>query len=98
QTVTFSPPSSVVPLNSRGTLPPFFCVHPAGGLVNCYIPLSRCLGRARPFYGLQSYGLEEGQLPLMRIEDMAALYIKDVQKVQPHGPYQVGGWSLGGTV
>jgi thioesterase domain-containing protein/acyl carrier protein len=96
--ITFSPPSSVIPIHPRGTLRPFFCVHPAGGLVNCYMPLARHLRPDVSFYGLQSYGLDEGQSPLTKIEEMAAQYIKDLKRIQPLGPYQIGGWSLGGTV
>jgi len=98
QKTALSSPSTVVPLRSRGSLRPFFCVHPAGGLANCYLPLARHLGSQVPFYGLQSHGLDDSQSPLRRIEEMASLYIKDLRRIQPHGPYQIGGWSLGGTV
>lgn len=98
QKITFAPPSSVIPIQPRGALRPFFCAHSGGGLVNCYMSLARHLGSDRPFYGLQSRGLEEGQEPLTRIEDMAALYIRDLRKIQPVGPYQIGGWCLGATV
>ena len=29
---------------------------------------------------------------------MAADYLKHVREVQPHGPYRLLGWSLGGNV
>ena len=51
-----------VPIQAGGTLPPFFCVHPAGGNVLCYVQLAREIGPDRPFYGLQSLGLS-GQEP-----------------------------------
>jgi amino acid adenylation domain-containing protein len=98
QTITFAPPSSVIPIQPRGARRPFFCAHSGGGLVNCYMALARHLGPDRPFYGLQSHGLDEGQEPVTRIEDMAALYIRDLRKIQAGGPYQIGGWCLGATV
>ena len=33
-----------------------------------------------------------------RIEEMAAHYIREIRNVQPEGPYQLGGWSMGGMV
>lgn len=29
---------------------------------------------------------------------MAKLYVHEVQKIQPKGPYQLAGWSFGGTI
>ncbi|KAK2596545.1 hypothetical protein N8I77_013431 [Diaporthe amygdali] len=30
------------------------------------------------------------------VEDLAAIWARGIQKIQPHGPYTVGGWSAGG--
>jgi thioesterase domain-containing protein len=79
-----------------GGRPPFFCVHPAGGDVLCFFPLARCLGPDQPFYGLQARGLEDGRDPIRSIEEMAAEYISEMRRVQPAGPYRLGGWSFGG--
>jgi non-ribosomal peptide synthetase component F/thioesterase domain-containing protein/NRPS condensation-like uncharacterized protein len=90
--------SPVVPMQPEGSRPPFFCVHAAGGNVLLYRDLSRHLGADQPFYGLQFPGLDGEQPLLTRIEDMAALYVKEIQRVQPHGPYFLGGYCLGGTI
>jgi amino acid adenylation domain-containing protein len=90
--------SPLIPIQPKGNKQPFFCVHPAGGHVMCYFRLVQYLGADQPFYGLQAQGFHEGEEPLTRIEDMASLYIQAIQKVQPHGPYQIGGWSFGGVV
>lgn len=92
------PFSTVLPLQPQGSLRPFFCVHPAGGWANCYITLAQQLGKNYPIYGLQAFGLEEGQTPISSVREMAALYVKDLRKVQPFGPYQIGGMCLGATV
>jgi thioesterase domain-containing protein len=34
----------------------------------------------------------------VRIEDMAAHYTGEIQRVQPSGPYCLAGWSLGGNI
>jgi phthiocerol/phenolphthiocerol synthesis type-I polyketide synthase E len=95
-----SPPgwSPLVAIQPSGSRPPFFCIHGAGGNVLIYRDLSLHLGSDQPFYGLQSQGLD-GSYPLLtRIEDMAALYVKEIRKMQPHGPYFIGGYCMGGTI
>ncbi len=90
--------SPLVAIQAGGTRPPFFCVHPHGGNVLIYRYLSRHLGSDQPFYGLQCQGLDGTQPPLTRIEDMAALYVKEIRRVQRHGPYFLGGYCMGGAV
>ena len=90
--------SSLVRIQSVGSNRPFFCVHPAGGSVICYIDLARFLGLEQPFYGLQASGLDGQQEPYTQIEDMAAHYTEALRVVQPEGPYFLGGWSMGGIV
>ncbi len=91
-------PRCLVPIQPNGTKRPFFCVHSAPGSVFCYVALARHLGSDQPFYGLQAAGLEDAGAPLSSIGDMAARYLHEVRKVQPHGPYRLGGHSLGGVV
>ncbi|HEX8474928.1 MAG TPA: amino acid adenylation domain-containing protein, partial [Pyrinomonadaceae bacterium] len=90
--------SPLVAMQRAGSKSPFFCVHPAGGNIICYIALVHHLGLAQPFYALQARGLDGREQPLTRIEDMAAYYIDALQRVQPQGPYLLGGWSLGGVI
>jgi thioesterase domain-containing protein/acyl carrier protein len=92
------PASNLILLQPRGSRPPFFWVHPAGGDVLCYVALARNLGDEQPFYGIQARGLAHDEEPPARIEEMAALYIEEIRRVQPAGPYFLGGWSLGGPV
>ena len=90
--------SSLVAIQPGGNRRPFFLIHPAGGHVFPYVHLAHHLGSDQPSYGLQARGLEEGQEPHSRIEDMAAYYIEALRTVQPLGPYLLGGWSMGGVV
>jgi amino acid adenylation domain-containing protein len=92
------PWSPLVPLQSKGSKPPFFCVHPIFGVVLPYYELARHLGTEQPFYGLQPFGLNGLHPPLTSIEEMASSYIKAMRQIQPQGPYQLGGWSFGGIV
>jgi amino acid adenylation domain-containing protein len=98
QQVNPTPQSPIVCLQSKGTNPPFFCIHPAGGNILCYIPLSRSLGDQQPFYGLQSPALYAGGESFANLEAMASAYIRAIQKVQKKGPYFIGGWSSGGVI
>jgi thioesterase domain-containing protein/acyl carrier protein len=90
--------SALVAIQPGGSKPPLFLVHPAGGHVFPYIHLAQCLGSDQPCYGLQAKGVEDGQEPVTRIEDMATHYIQAIQTVQPTGPYLLAGWSMGGVV
>lgn len=86
----------LVEIQPKGLGPPFFCVHPVGGNVLCYAELASALGTERPFYGLQSS--PAGNNRAVTIEQMAAQYNEEIQRVQSNGPYLLGGWSMGGLV
>ncbi len=88
----------IVRLQPKGDLAPLFFVHPVGGLVYDYRELAKRLGQDRPFLGLQAAGIEGDGPPDDRIDVMADRYLKAVREVQPHGPYHLGGWSLGTAV
>jgi amino acid adenylation domain-containing protein len=91
-------PGSLVPIQRAGNREPIFCVHPFFGMAHCYQELSRLLGPDQPFYGLQCYGLEADQAPLSTIPEMAKFYLHNIRTVQPHGPYQLAGWSMGALI
>ena len=90
--------SSLVPIQPKGSRPPFFCIHAHGGNVVGYRDLARHLGTDQPFYGLQAQGLNGEPAGSRRIEDMAAHYVQEIRKVQSRGPYFIGGWCFGGIV
>lgn len=85
----------LIPLQTEGSQPPFFCVHPIAGVVFPYYDLALALGADQPVYGLQAVGLGAGERPLLCVKEMAAQYLTAVRTVQPHGPYLLGGWSFG---
>jgi thioesterase domain-containing protein/acyl carrier protein len=90
--------SSLVAIQPRGSRPPLYLVHGAGGNVFIYRSLALSLGSHQPVYGLQSQGLDGRRPFATRIQDMAALYVQEIRKVQPQGPYFLGGYCMGGTV
>ncbi|MEU6126234.1 amino acid adenylation domain-containing protein [Streptomyces sp. NPDC047123] len=87
----------LLPLRITGSLPPLFCVHPAGGLAWSYAGLLQHV-TDRPVYGLQTPNLDGTQGFPDSIEAMAAHYVAQVRSVQPQGPYRLLGWSFGGNV
>jgi amino acid adenylation domain-containing protein len=91
-------PSPLIPVQPRGDGPPFFCVHPSSGTSLCYVNLARALGDDRPFFAIQSLGLDGDEEPLTSIEDMASAYLRMLRGVQPEGPYLLSGWSMGAVV
>lgn len=90
--------SPLVPIQMGGSRPPLYLVHGAGGNVLIYRSLALHLGPNQTVYGLQSQGLDGKQPLLTRIQDMAALYVQEIKKVQPRGPYLLGGYCMGGTL
>ena len=89
---------SLVSIQPHGSRLPFFCVHELFGDVFCYRLLSQYLGKEQPFYGLQPNGLNAAQKLSFDIKSVAAHYVEEMQRVQPEGPYAIGGYSSGGVV
>ncbi|MEU4768131.1 amino acid adenylation domain-containing protein [Actinosynnema sp. NPDC023794] len=88
----------LLPLRPRGDGRPLFCVHAGSGISWVYSGLMRSLGPRYPLYGLQARGLTDRERMPASIDEMAADYVDQVRTVQPHGPYQLLGWSFGGGV
>ena len=89
---------SLVTIRAGGNRTPFFCVHPIHGEVNYLYKLIPYLSPEQPVYGFQAVGLNGTDAPLTTIEAMAAHYLDQLVKQQPTGPYQLGGFSVGGVI
>ncbi|MBA3945629.1 MAG: amino acid adenylation domain-containing protein [Herpetosiphonaceae bacterium] len=90
--------SLLVAIQPGGTKPPLFCVTPAGMTALYFVDLARHLGPDQPLYGFQAVGLEHDEPPHTCIEQMAAHYIAQMRRLQPTGPYLLGGNCLGGDI
>ncbi|MBC3437741.1 amino acid adenylation domain-containing protein [Pseudomonas sp. BW16M2] len=88
----------LVPLRQTGERQPLFLVHPMGGNILSYLRMLPHLPADQPFYALQASGVDAGSQPVASVEAQAALYIEAMRRVQPQGPYLIGGWSYGGFV
>jgi amino acid adenylation domain-containing protein len=88
----------LVAIRSSGDRRPLFLVHPLGGNVLCYRGLTDHLGERQPVYALQAPGSVAGSEPLDSVGALAEQYLAAIRRVQPSGPYDIGGWSFGGFI
>jgi amino acid adenylation domain-containing protein len=85
----------------RGSSPiPVFVAPGGGGELFVFDRLARSFGRNQSVYVLDMYVFDEIKLPAPRLTlaDVAARMISDMRVVQPTGPYQLIGYSLGGKI
>jgi thioesterase domain-containing protein len=90
--------SGAVPLQDTGSQRPLFLAHPGDGEVLAYAALARRLGDDQPSYGLRARGLDDDAAIDGSLAELAAEYVADVRKVQPSGPYLLGGFCVGATI
>ena len=88
----------VVGIQPGGAQAPLFCVTGGGGGVFVFEPLARRLGAERPFYGLQLPGVGGHEQPIDNIPALASRLLQEVLRVQPRGPYVLGGLCAGGVI
>ncbi|WP_338930995.1 SDR family NAD(P)-dependent oxidoreductase [Streptomyces netropsis] len=86
----------VVHLNGSSRGRPVFWFHGGLGGVEAYGAVADSV--ERPFYGIQARGWMTDSEPLTGIRAMAAHYAAIIRTVQPEGPYDLGGYSLGGML
>jgi len=86
--------SSLLPVQTEGTKPPFFLIHGDGSTIF----LSRYLGLDWPIYGLEHQSQDGLPAKYRTLHDIAAYYLREIRKVRSSGPYFLGGYSFGGIV
>lgn len=89
---------ALVLLKEGARKPPIFIAHGLGGSVIDFFQPVRCMDADHPIYGMQARGIDGLDEPLDRIEDMAEFHLHAIRNLQPHGPYALIGYSLGGLV
>jgi thioesterase domain-containing protein/acyl carrier protein len=88
----------LVAIQSSGSGRPLFYISPPGENMLSFAYFVHHLGADRPCYGLQPLGLNGEEAPYTRAEDMAAHFIREMQGIQPQGPYLLTGTCFGGMV
>ena len=89
---------SLVAFRSSGTGLPLFLVHGRSWQHFYYRHLLSDLKSDRPVFGLQPPPLNGKHRIARTLESMAADYVTEIQRVQPHGPYFLAGHSFGGRM
>lgn len=89
---------SLVRLQPAGKKRPFFCVHPASGTVGVFLEVAWMVDPERPFFAFQPPGVDGERAPFFDLRVLARGYVRQMRKVQPKGPYTLGGWSVGGLI
>ncbi|MFI5984709.1 amino acid adenylation domain-containing protein [Streptomyces sp. NPDC051555] len=87
--------ASLVTLRAGGARPPLILIHPVGGDVLCYAGLGGLLEDEQPLHALQYPDLASAP---ETVADLAAHYADAIVERFPHGPYRLGGWSMGGVL
>ncbi|OPY25976.1 MAG: Acetyl-coenzyme A synthetase [Methanocella sp. PtaU1.Bin125] len=89
-------PRYMVAMQPEGSLPPVYVFPPVHGALNEYYPLVRNLAPDQPVYGFISPGLDGVSKTPETIEATARLYLEEIRRHQPHGPYHLLGYCGGG--
>jgi thioesterase domain-containing protein len=83
--------SLIIPLRAGGAQPPLFCMH------DVFEKMADVLQTERAIYAVD-YRCSDKMKLRLTVEDIAAAHLKEILKVQPHGPYYLIGFSLGAVV
>jgi len=89
---------SLVPIKTTGSKPPIYLIHGGGLHVLMFQTLAANMNNEQPIYALQAKGLNGEGTPLNRIEEMAAHYIAEIEKLNPNQPFALAGYSFGGLI
>nr|WP_131193009.1 non-ribosomal peptide synthetase [Pseudomonas daroniae] len=77
---------------------PLFCIHSGWGTSLGYLPLAKSLNGLKTVYSICCKALSDPAARHPSLEAMADDYWALIRRVQPQGPYNILGWSLGGAV
>ncbi|HEY4069414.1 MAG TPA: thioesterase domain-containing protein [Burkholderiaceae bacterium] len=96
--IQLNPRYGTGPAASAGAPPAMFLVHDGFGETLHYRNLARHLDRGQAVYGLYPMANERVVMIQTRIKDIAAAYVARIRRVQPEGPYLLGGLCAGGVI
>ncbi|MFJ1914448.1 type I polyketide synthase [Streptomyces sp. NPDC088147] len=91
----------LVVLHAEGAGTPLFLAADALGTTAGYRSLAQRLDDGRPVYGLEPTAPSHDHVRgrgRVSVEDIAARHVETLRRVQPQGPYLLGGWSFGAVV
>jgi thioesterase domain-containing protein/acyl carrier protein len=102
ETTGFRPAALAQPplaaIRDSGNRPPLYIVHGNGGDVLMLRALLRYLPPDQPLYGITARGLHPEEVPHTDLDDLIEDYLAGIRRVQPAGPYYLGGYCVGGIL
>ena len=90
--------SRLIPLQTKGSGNPIYCWPGLGGYCMNLRLLAESRGTDRTFFGIQAYGINDGETPYSTIKEMAARDVAMIKQNQKSGPYTLWGYSFGARV
>lgn len=89
----------IIPITTKGSEAPLFCIHSEFYYETVYSQLTRHLPKDYPIFGVLSVSPElvKDALP-QSIEEIASLCLRDMKSVQKEGPYRILSYSIGNVV
>ncbi|KIZ41754.1 enterobactin synthase subunit F [Raoultella ornithinolytica] len=88
---------AILPLRV-GDGPTLFCFHPASGFAWQFSVLARYLSPRWSITGIQSPRSEGPMMSAANLDEVCEQHLQTLLAQQPHGPYYLFGYSLGGTL
>jgi thioesterase domain-containing protein/acyl carrier protein len=88
----------LVPIRAEGSKAPLFIAHGLGSNLLLFRALTESLGSDQPVYGIQLIAPANASLEELRLEAFAERYVDEICAVDPVGPYNLAGHSLGGLL
>ncbi|HHG8773611.1 TPA: enterobactin non-ribosomal peptide synthetase EntF [Raoultella planticola] len=88
---------AILPLRD-GSGPTLFCFHPASGFAWQFSVLARYLNPRWSITGIQSPRPEGPMMRAANLDEVCEQHLQTLLAQQPHGPYYLFGYSLGGTL
>jgi acyl-CoA synthetase (AMP-forming)/AMP-acid ligase II/thioesterase domain-containing protein len=87
----------LVPFGSQDGAP-LFLVHGVLGDIVGFASLAARLGPDRPLVGIRAHGVDTDGAGPETVEEIADAYLAECRRVQPAGPYRIGGFCMGGPI
>ncbi len=88
---------AILPLR-EGSGPTLFCFHPASGFAWQFSVLQRWLSPRWAITGIQSPRPDGPMQQCASVDELCDRHYATLREQQPHGPYWLFGYSLGGTI
>lgn len=88
---------NIVPLQKKSSLRRIYFIHAGNGEISNYLNLCRWLDDDISVYGLRFINNQLSPANFT-VNELAAKYLQQIRNIQPHGPYFLAGWCIGGTI